>query len=486
MSSVVGVRPPSEESRRAGYLTLLVVAVCLAAGLATGMNDGTLALGALAAAAGALYLFGHPLVGALVLVSAVPALSGLDRGIPVPGFRVSEVLIVGIAALTMITTSSDPWRAFDWASLAYVLGTVAFGLIDVSGVGGSGLSSLSGEEVGKLVGPLEFFLLYRAVRALSRSRDTRRVIMRWALAASVPISLLALMQFAGVPGTRALAVAYAGEIETLEAHSTFYRATALFSQGHLLSAYLMLVLLIAVAYLFDSKPTPFERRTMLAIVGLDVVAIGATSTVTPILGLIAGVLALALWYRRLGRAMLALTGAALIAIVIFGPTITARIAQEYAGPGASGGAPQTLSYRAHVWTSEYLPTIGQHLATGYGPGLPPGSIWPYTESAYITILLRGGLPLLLIFAWLMWIMARHSLAVADDRRPVARAMFVTIVALTVMHLVANYFFNAGFPQLWWGVAGVLMGGTAQELKGGDASGAVSKPVRKTERAAVPI
>jgi hypothetical protein len=464
---------PRALARQAGGIAALIAA-CVAAGLLAGTGRGIIALAFLAALAGVAILVQRPLLGALVLVSAVPALSGLDRGMPIPGLRLSEVLIVGIALVTALTTRSDPWRKFDWIVLAYVLGTLGLGLFDLSSRG----AGLSSEALGKLIGPLEFFLLYRTVRALARKPADRRTIVKWMLLASVPVALLALMQFANVPGTRALATSYAGETDSLKAYHTFYRATALFAQGHLLDSYLMLIVLVSVAYLFDSRPLPLAGRTMFAILALDGLAMGATVTVTPILGVTAGILALAFWYRRLGRAALAVAVAAMCAILIFGPGVSARVSQETARSAANGGTPSTLSFRLHVWTEQYLPVIDRHLATGYGPDLPPGSVWEFTESAYVTLLLRGGLPLLLLFGWLMWTTARHALTVEDDRRPLARTMFVVVLLLVVMHGVDNYFFDAGLPQVWWGLAGLLFAGTtgirrsAESTVAGDGASAI--------------
>lgn len=454
--------------RHEGYVAIPILAACVAAGLLAGAGHGALALVLLTAGAGIVIVIQRPLVGALVLASAVPALSGLDRGIPVPGLRLGEVLIVAVAVLTTLTTRPDPWRKFDWIVVAYVLGTLGLGLFDLS----SRNAAPSGEDLGKLIGPLEFFLLYRSVRALAREPQVRRRIVRWMILASVPVSLLALMQFANLAGARALATAYAGETDSLKAYHTFYRATALFAQGHLLDSYLMIIVLLGVAYVFDSRPLPLGRRTLLGILALDGLTMGATVTVTPILGVTAGILALAFWYRRLGRAALGLAVAATFAILTFGSAVSARIDQETGRSEVSGGGtPSTLGFRAHVWREQFLPVIDQHLATGYGPKLPPGSVWEFTESGYITLLLRGGLPLLLLFGWLMWTIARHSLTIDDDRRPIARVMFIVVLLLVVMHGVANYFFDSGFPQLWWGLAGILLAGTTESRRSVAAGGA---------------
>jgi len=271
------------------------------------------------------------------------------------------------------------------------------------------------------------------------------------------------MQFVNVPGVRTLAKAYAHEVEVSKDYHPFYRATALFAQGHLLDSYLMFVVLVAVACLFDLQRSPLGKRALLGLVVLDGLAMGSTATVTPILGALAGIFALAFWYGRLKRTLVAVIVAGVCAAMIFSTLISARLQQELGRSETQGSTPVTLAFRWHVWTQQYIPAIEQHLLTGYGPELPPGSVWEFTESMYVTLLLRGGLPLLLIFGWLMWLVARRCREIDDDRRPVARAMWAIVVVLIFMHLVNNYFLDSGLAELWWGVAGLLFAVTAPSL-----------------------
>jgi len=435
-------------------MTLLVAILCIVMGIAVGMGNGVIFIGLFIAILGVLVVMERPMVGILALVTFVPALASLDRGLPVPGLRFSEVLIIGIAVTTLVTIKQAPWAKFDWVVLAYVSCTLGFGILDLSEIG----VSLSLEALGKLIGPLEFLLLYRTVLVYSKRATDRRMIIRWMLIGSVPVSILAVFQFVNVPGTRALAVTYAGVTDNSQAYHTFYRATALFAQGHLLGGYLMIVALLGVALLLDSRTLPLSRRTLVGIVILDGVALLSTATVTPILGFIGGVFLLAYWYGRLSRVLVAAMVIGVIAAIVFGSTFSARYSQEDHNAEANGGAPVSLTFRWQLWTKQYLPTIDQHLVTGYGPELPPGAVWKYTESVYISLLLRGGIPLLFLFAWLMWIMARRSLAIDDDRRPLARTMFVVILVLIPMHTQANYFIDAGLPQVWWAFAGLLFAG----------------------------
>ncbi len=463
LSRIVARRPASSVVYRA----FIIVSLCLALGALAGLGAGAITLGLLVAAIGFIVVIERPLIGAIVLVSIVPTLASLDRGIPVPGLRLSEACIIGVFAATLIACPPQPWRKFDWVALAYVLCTLTFGLVDISGRN----AALSAESLGKLIGPLEFLLLYRVILTNARSARNRRAIVKWMLLASIPVALLAIMQAADIAGTRALASAYAGNTEGLETYHV-YRATALFTQGHLLGGYLMVIILIGAAYLFDSQATPLARRTIVGILVLDGLGLAAGATATPILGLLACLFMLAYWYGRLSKAILVTVVASLAIMLIFSSTISTRYNEEFNGNGAttagitaSGGAPHSLAFRWDLWTQQYLPTIDQHLLTGYGPELPPSAIWQYTESLYISLLLRGGFPLLFIFGCLMWIAARQALRVTDDRRPLARAMFTIIIALIVMHTQANYFLDAGLPQLWWALAGLLFAIPVTEQSG---------------------
>ena len=411
----------------------------------------------LIAIVGVVLVIERPLVGGLIMVSAVPALSGLNRGLPLPGLRLGEILVVGIFFLVLISTRSAGWRRFDSVALLYVTGTLVLGATDLALRG----APFSLDDVSKLLGPLEFFLLYRVVLATASTARARSRMLRWMFLASLPVAVLALLQFVNFPGTRAVAVTLASETDSLQEFHTLYRATALFAQGHLLGSFMMLVILVGLALMFDSRPLPLQRRLLIGILIVDAFSMAATATLTPVLGLVAGSFALAYWYRRVGRTAITAAIAALVIAFAFGSTVSARYDEQFSQPGVRGGTPSTLAFRWQVWTQQYLPTVRTHLVTGYGPDLPPGAVWKATESLYVTLLLRGGLPLLLIYVWLTWTVGRSAWRIDDDRRPVARTMVVLTGILAILHTQNNYFIDSGFPQLWWALAGIVLAGSLE-------------------------
>ena len=91
---------------------------------------------AVAAVGAGVAILNRPILGAYVLVACAPTLSGLQRGLPVPGFRLSEVIIVGIAAVVLISARETPrWGMFDWVALTYVVANGALVWANVARTG---------------------------------------------------------------------------------------------------------------------------------------------------------------------------------------------------------------------------------------------------------------------------------------------------------------------------------------------------------------
>jgi hypothetical protein len=459
---------PGHKAILGGY----VVGATVLVGVATGLSPWA-GLGALVAAAyGALVVY-RPDVGALTLVGLAPAVSGVARGLPVPGFRFSEVLIAGTSALILLTVDRRrhlPWRAFDWLALAYVVATAALGSAGLIARG----AGFSLDSLGTLVGPLQFFLLYRAVAVALPSPEDRRRALVVLFLASVPVALLALLQQFGAGGVRdLLATATDTEIynDQLAAGET-PRATGPFPHWHALSGYLLLVILLLIgSRLAGSRPV-LPVPWLLAILAIDAAALVQTATFTAAFGAIGGTLLLGYWTHRL-RVVLVGTAVVVAAVAIAaGPLIERRIEQQWVkAPGSTTSplVPNTIDFRWDVWTEQYFPALKGQWLTGYGPDRPPGPTFAYAESFYIELILRGGLILLGIFVAMMvalWGLARGAMDHPDpDQRVVAAVVATTVLLLIAIHVVSSDFINSGAPHVLWALIGLLVAGGVASARG---------------------
>jgi hypothetical protein len=211
-----------------------------------------------------------------------------------------------------------------------------------------------------------------------------------------------------------------------------------------------------------------SRRSLNVILAFAVVGITLTLTLGPIIGAVLGSIGLGAASGRSRKVIAWLAAGALVIVVLLGPFLAARLDQQFESrvgqaSGAAGPSflPQTLRYRIEVWREQYLPLVAPNLLTGYGPGLPPYVNWRYTETLYVTLLLKGGLPLLIVYAGLMF--AAWSLAgsVASSPRAgpgdrcIAQVVLTLILILIPMHLINPYFANTGLAHPLWILFGLV-------------------------------
>lgn len=464
-------RGPRTE-RRFGAGGVILIGVCLGAplvGVAAGLQPafGLLAVGAVLAG---VVVVRRPELGGLALVALVPVLSGLRRGLPVPGLRLSEVLIVGIAVAILVAVRPSParrWRTFDWLALAYAVATLGVGLVDVVLRRGT----LDPLTVGNMLGPIQFLLLYRAVLAALPTREARVRGLRLLLLLSIPISLLAIGQEINVPGLRAIPASLTdmgeGNVFAASLQEGAGRATGLFPQWHTLGAYLSIVILLGTGVAAFGVRGVVRGRTLAVVLGLASVALLFTLTWTWLLITLAGVLVLAAITARLADAVIALLLVGALGAAVAAPALTARYDQQYSSQGttttSSPLVPQTLAYRATVWERDYVPLLRDRWIAGWGPGdLPATTQWGFTENGYITMLVRGGVILLAVFLALIWSLGvlgrRVARSARDDfGRMLGTALWIAVLLLVVAQITVPVFVFVGYPHVLWIVAALAMG-----------------------------
>jgi hypothetical protein len=397
----------------------------------------------------------RPVLGGLILVGLVPILSGIAPGVPVAHFRISELLIgaVGITVLASARRSDAvPWTSLDWLLLAYGAGWAVFGAID----GVTLHQNLGPTDWGTIFGQLQFFLIYRAVRTALRTPAERRTAVAVLLVATTPVALLAVLQQLHVGGVvRFLNTLTGGLSGPAATAGTATRATGPFNNWAVLAGYLLPLLLVLCALTMSGQITRHRRAAwfigVVAFTGLLL-----TAELSAIILFCIGTIVLASQYGHGRRALRFAGAAAVVGALVAAPFLATRLNQEFsssAGSGRHAGVPQTLDFRWHVWTTQYVPAIEARPLTGYGPQLPPSIQWRYPESQYVAYLMEGGFPVLLLFGGLALAMVKRSREAARSRDPferaLGRAVAFTVIAMLVMNLIWPFLSNAGLPQVLW-------------------------------------
>lgn len=417
----------------------------------------TAAIGAFAAGAAVLVVVAQPRLATALLVGAVPAVSGLARGLPVPGLRLAEVAIVGLgaAALTVGRSPDAPrWRTADWLLVAYAAVTAVQGLL---GIARTGLA-LSIDTAGPLLTPVLWVLLHRSVVVSAADDRTRSRCISWFLLASLPVSASAIVMYHDL-------LPIGGLLATLTAASDYrdylllyeQRATGLFEHWHLLAGYLLPVLLVAAGVLLDRSHAGPRWPAWVAVLPA-LWAITLTLTFTVYFGMAVGLVAVAWQAGRLREALLWVAGGAVVLGLAAGPLVSQRLDEQFGSAEATGGAvPATVDYRLQVWRAQYLPHLEGLLVSGYGPQLPPDIDWDYPESVYFDLAYKGGVPLNLVFMALQISIVAGAYGAAratgcSSARVAGWTAAALGVALLPMHAVFPYFTTVGLPHAWIALA----------------------------------
>lgn len=431
----------------AGYRPLLGVAVGLGVGLS-------------------LLVLARPAVGAYLLVALVPITSGMRPGLPIPRLRLSEALIGGVGALILISLDRHekrPWRLFDWSLLGFAVAWLVLGLADAAQLH----TPLNATTLDPLLGPLQFVLLFRAVAVGLQSTSERQRALSLLFLASIPVSILAVLQQLRLNSINHL-IAYltGGSIFQTAAYHVFRRATGPFDHWTPLAGYLTVILVIGVGCLVENVPLPISRRVLSAVLLLDGLALLFSAEISALGGVVLAMVLIGRWSAK--RAHIGkLLGAGLVVVGLLGGAYFAtRLQTEFAthaGGARPSFVPQTIAYRFEVWDHQYIPAIIERPLLGYGELLPVSITWPFPESQYIDDLIVGGVPVLLLFSGAMlalYFMGRDaSRRAADDEASVLNALGLGIAALAVvlvaMDAVFPYLTSGGLPQPLFVVAGIL-------------------------------
>ena len=333
-----------------------------------------------------------PVVGGLVLIAAVPPLSGLEPGLITPNVRLSEALI-GVIGLTVILgtrrVAAVKWGVLEWLLLAYGLLWALLAAYDSISLG----QHLSLSAWGSVIGQLQFFVLYRAVRLTLRTPKQRRLGLVVLIVVTVPIALLAMMQEAGIGGLRYSLANITGNTSPV-GMSGIVRATGPFGNWAALAGYFFPILLVVIALALAGQIKRY-RRTALVVGGLMVIGILLTAELSVIICLVVGVFVLSVQYGRFRKMMVWFFVAAAVSLIVVGPVIGNRLTNQFGSVAGSSKSPSSRRRSPSVPMSGRSSTcraVAQRPLDGYGLQLPATISWPYPESRSHRAADRGWLP----------------------------------------------------------------------------------------------
>ncbi len=469
------VDPVAPLSRRAagrvGAPSLVTWAVVLAGALGSAYlidRSPIAAVGFVIACGIFLGFLPRPAATGVALAALVPITSGLRRGFPVPGLRVSEALIVVGAVIVLLRVPAGrarpKWTALDWSVAAFTLGGPAIELLDVVTSG----RALSGSSLQTVAGPVQFLLLYRVIAVSLTGSGAARNAQRALLLASFPVSLLAIAESLGPAAIHNVLVSWTGTtVFNTNGYTPVPRAASLFPIWLSLAGYLLVPLLLAIALLIAGDTAVLPRWVLITAIVCGFGALVASLTITVFAAAVAGALFLGWRYRRLFRTVAVTCAVGVAAALPFGALLMQRATAQHQSTTQTGNpyVPQTIAYRVQIWQDQYLPALHGHWATGYGPTYPPNITWAHTESGYITLLLRGGIPYLAITAVMLWFVISNAsfgalVATTPERRALCEAAMALALLQPLINLTFPYLTDGGLPQPLWVVIGLLAAGNA--------------------------
>jgi O-antigen ligase len=250
------------------------------------------------------------------------------------------------------------------------------------------------------------------------------------------------------------------------------RVTGPFSHAQPASAFFFLLVCVAAAVCLSDRDNIRHRSVAWAVLAISTLALMATFTMGPILSVLVAVSLVAFWRRKLRVVSLWFIVACLAGALAFSGPITGRINQQFErDPSAAGSAlvPQTLTYRYGIWTDQYFPALHGRLLTGYGPDIPPEITWRYTESLYISLALRGGIPLLILYAAFVLTLAAEAYRAMRElegiERSLAQALLAALILLLPMQVIQAYFIQAGPGHLVWALGALVIAARNARTRG---------------------
>lgn len=397
------------------------------------------------------------------LAFTLPLTGGIVRGGVIPFLRVGQALLVLGFVLFVLAKPSRQGKsllsAIDLIFVLFFLAEAVFPMLALlyrgEHVDLNAVDHFTGSTpLQSLLGPIQYYLLYRIVVAIISSKEEIIVVLKVSFIASIIVSVIGIMQKLGVGPVRTLLATYYPSIALGDVVSNVdLRITSTLESYGGLAAYLCFTIILALACYAAQKRLKIPPLLLAVTILFDSIALILTGTFSAWIGLVIGGAIVFKLSGRLPKMVIFIVAGIVLAALIFQPFIADRIT-GWIGGGSAGGFLPSFAARIRLWRDLFLPAVGQNLLFGAGPAPAVLNNWPTEETQYLYLLLRGGIPyfvsyFLLIGAAVATCWRQIKSVNEGVSRVVAIATLAILVVINIMNISGAFFTNAGGTQTLW-------------------------------------
>ena len=434
----------------------------------------------------------RPVLVVYGLAFIMPLVGGLVRGGVIPFLRLGQALLVVGCIFFILSRPTLQGKgrltAIDLAFAFFFLTEAAFPVLallyrgEYLDLNSTGYYN-QGTPLQTLLGPLQYYLLYRIVMATISSEKQIVTVLKLSFIASIIVSIIGILQKLEVAPVKIFLDTYYPSTVLhpgLITPATDLRITSTLESNSGLAAYLCFTLIVALACYTAQEQLKISPLLLAATLLLDSIALILTGTIAAFIGLTIGAVIVFLLVGRLPRLVFFIPVGIALTVFIFPSFIVDRLA-EWFGSGGQSLLP-TFAERIRLWREIFLPAIGQHLFFGSGPAPAVDNLWVSEESQYFALLLRGGL--LYLFSYILLIrMAivscwRQIKGKSEDiSQLVAIAALAILIAMSFMNVSAVYFTYVGGTQILWTLLAIVVASRQFKAAGSPTTDLVSRSIK---------
>lgn len=408
---------------------------------------------------GGVVLLTRPMLACYVLIVVIALTSAMPRGSIIPMLAPNELMLLATVAIVglqiLVRRKEKPLAgAILFGSAILIFSTVIVPILAFSIMG----HSFSVITIFKMAAPIQYLLIFWAFSNMPRTDKERRSILQFMFLCASIVSLIGLLQAANVPFVTSFLSEWYPSAHTEKANSFGSgRITSVFAAWNVLGTFLMMNLLLLLAYNDDDEVPRHYKINMAISAILSLAALLGSGSYASVVGLLVGVFIVKIFDPRGMKQLVSMFFIAIIAGFILSPLMAERFAYQFER-SESGWIPQTLEFRIEVWRDIYIPLVLDHPVWGVAPSMSNLS-WEHPESQYIMLAFQSGfIGVIGFFTWLgsllLWLLTIIQ-GKLNNMRAVAISVFAVLVVLTIMGVTNPVFTYSGVIDYMWILLGLI-------------------------------